>query len=622
MGLPSEGSTLTIGGASGYWGDAPGATAQLLAHEGLDFLVYDYLAEITLSILARARSADPDAGYATDFVTAAMAPNLATIAAKGVRVVSNAGGVNADACAQALRGLIRQAGLALKVAVIRGDDLAARVPEFAGRADSPPLHEMFSGEVFPPPERVASVNAYLGAFPIAAALDGGADIVITGRCVDSAVTLGACIHHFGWAADDLDRLAQGSLAGHILECGTQASGGNFTDWESVADSLWNAGYPIAEITRDGTFTVTKPDATGGRVLVGTVSEQMLYEIGDPRCYMLPDVVCDFSEVRLADDGRDRVRVSGARGAGRPEMLKACATWADGYRAGHVWTMVGRNAAHKARVFADGVLQRTAQELAVSGLPPLSETSVELPGSESQFSPSLRQSALREVDVKIAVKHPSAAGVALFLKEMTGQALAAPPGLCSFAGARARPSPVVRLFSFRVPASGIAVEVDIEGNCSLCLPPPAIPPRDLPPAPVPPRPPEQVEGAMVEVSLESLAWARSGDKGDKANIGVIAREIEFLPYIANALTEAAVAARFAHFLAPGQARPVERFYLPGIAALNFLLHGVLGGGGIASLRVDAQGKAYAQVLLATAVPVPASLVTAHRLTISDGEESCS
>lgn len=615
-------STLTIGGASGYWGDAPGATAQLLAHEGLDFLVYDYLAEITLSILARARSADPEAGYATDFVTAAMAPNLATIAAKNVRVVSNAGGVNPDACAQALRGLIRESGLSLKVAVIRGDDLAARVPEFAGGADSPPLHEMFSGESFPPPERVASVNAYLGAFPIAAALDGGADIVITGRCVDSAVTLGACIHYFGWAADDLDRLAQGSLAGHILECGTQASGGNFTDWASVADSLWNAGYPIARIAGDGGFTVTKPDGTGGRVSVGTIAEQMLYEIGDPCCYTLPDVVCDFSEVRLAADGRDRVRVSGARGAGRPEMLKACATWADGYRAGHVWTMVGRNAIHKARAFADGVLRRTARELAASGLPALSETSVELPGSESQFPPSLRQSALREVDVKIAVRHPSAAGVALFLKEMTGHALAAPPGLCSFAGARARPSPVVRLFSFLVPASCVAVEVDIEGDCAPSAPPPSVPPRDLPPTPDFPRPSRPVGDRMVAVPLESLALARSGDKGDKANIGVIAREPEFLPYIANALTEAAVAECFVHFLAPGQARPVERFYLPGIAALNFLLHDVLGGGGIASLRVDAQGKAYAQVLLATAVPVPASLVAAHGLTISDGEESCS
>lgn len=613
------GSVLTIGGASGYWGDAPGATAQLLAHPGLDFLVYDYLAEITLSILARARAASVEAGYATDFVTAAMAPNLATIAAKGVRVVSNAGGVNPQACAEALRGLIRERGLPLSVAVVRGDDLAARIPAFAGLDGSVPVREMFTGEPFPAADRVASVNAYLGAFPIAAALDRGADIVITGRCVDSAVTLGACIHHFGWSANDLDRLAQGSLAGHILECGTQATGGNFTDWEDVADSLPEAGYPVADITPDGQFTVTKPAGTGGVVVPGTVAEQMLYEIGDPHCYVLPDVICDFSEVQLADEGEDRVRVSGARGVGRPDTLKVCATWADGFRAGHVWTVVGRDAPGKAQAFASGVLRRTARALEKAGLPPLSETSIELPGSESQFPPLARQPALREVDLKIAVKHPSAAGVAVFLKEMTGHALAAPPGLCGFAGARAKPSPVVRLFAFTVPASDLRVDVCFEAETLALAPLPSPPECSRPRPQAPPAVPETRGEAMLSVPLEALAWARSGDKGDKANIGVIARQSQFLPYIAAALTEAAVADCFAHCLVPGQARPVERFYLPGTGALNFLLHRALGGGGVASLRVDAQGKAYAQVLLAVSIPVPASLAAAHGLPTTYSEE---
>ncbi|TCO77062.1 acyclic terpene utilization AtuA family protein [Chromatocurvus halotolerans] len=613
------GSVLTIGGASGYWGDAPGATAQLLAHESLDFLVYDYLAEITLSILARARAADPQAGYATDFVTSAMAPNLQHIAQKGVRVISNAGGVNPDACAQALRDLLREQGLALRVAVVKGDDLAMRTAEFAGHAGQAPVREMFTGEGFPPPERVSSVNAYLGASGIAAALDRGADIVITGRCVDSAVTLGACLHYFRWSLDDLDRLAQGSLAGHLLECGTQATGGNFTDWEAVAEGLWAAGYPLAEIAADGDFVVTRPADTGGRVTVGTVAEQMLYEIGDPRRYILPDVICDFSEVQFAEVGEDRVRVSGARGAGRPETLKVCATWADGFRAGHLWTLVGRNAEGKARAFARGVLKRTEQALVAAGLPPLSETSIELPGGESQFPPLSRQSARREVNVKIAVKHPTAEGVAVFLKEMTGHALAAPPGLCSFAGARARPSPVVRLFSFTVPAAGVPSVVAMDDGEHELVPSPAVSPPALPPAPQLPLPAAADESG-VRVSLEALAWARSGDKGDKANIGVIARKPEFLPYIAAALTEAAVAECFAHFLAPGQARPVERFYLPGTSSLNFLLHNVLGGGGIASLRLDAQGKAYAQVLLALAVPVPASLASRYGLTVTHREDA--
>lgn len=613
------GSVLTIGGASGYWGDAPGATAQLLAHESLDYLVYDYLAEITLSILARARDANPAAGYAIDFVTTAMAPNLAEIAARGVRVVSNAGGVNPDACAQALRDVLQAQGLELKVAVVKGDDLASRLAQFAGGGDVAPEREMFTGERFPPAARVASVNAYLGAMAIAAALDRGADIVITGRCVDSAVTLGACIHHFQWSVNDLDRLAQGSLAGHLLECGTQATGGNFTDWESVADGLWEAGYPLAEIGADGDFVLTKPRGTGGRVSIGTVAEQMLYEIGDPHAYVLPDVICDFTQVRLEQVGADRVRVSGARGVGRPDTLKVCATWADGFRAGHLWTMVGRNAAGKARVFADSVLRRTGRALEAAGLATLSETSIELSAEESQFPPRGQLSASREVNVKIAVRHASAAGVAVFLKEMTGHALAAPPGLCSFAGARAKPSPVLRLFSFTVPASSVPVVLAIDGENLVLVPMPALP-MAAPPAAVQCPLPAAAEEAMVAVSLEALAWARSGDKGDKVNIGVISRKPQFLPFIAAALTEAAVAERFTHFLAAAQARPVARFYLPGTAAVNFVLHAVLGGGGVASLRLDAQGKTYAQVLLAIAVPVPASFVAEHDLTVIDTEKN--
>ena len=612
------GSVLTVGGASGYWGDAPGATAQLLAHEGLDFLVYDYLAEITLSILARARAADPHAGYATDFVTSAMAPNLEDIAQKGVRVISNAGGVNPDACAQALRDLLRERGLSLRVAVVKGDDLMPRMTEFAGNAEMSPVREMFTGEAFPASARVASVNAYLGASGIAAALDRGADIVITGRCVDSAVTLGACIHHFRWSMDDLDRLAQGSLAGHLLECGTQATGGNFTDWEAVAGGLWNAGYPLAEIAADGDFVMTRPAGTGGRVTVATVAEQMLYEIGDPRRYVLPDVICDFSQVQVAEDGEDRVRVSGARGVGRPDNLKVCATWADGFRAGHLWTMVGRGAEEKAMAFARGVLKRTGLALSAAGLAPLSETSIELPGGDSQFPPRVRRASGREVNVKIAVKHPTAAGVAVFLKEMTGHALAAPPGLCSFAGARAKPSPVVRLFSFTLPAADVPIVVSIDGDDVVLSPTPALPVASLPPAAQVPLPAEADE-VMVTVPLEALAFARSGDKGDKANIGVIARKPQFLPYIAAALTEAAVAEWFGHFLAPGQARPVERFYLPGTASLNFLLNRVLGGGGVASLRLDAQGKAYAQVLLAAVIPLPASVASGHGLRVTESED---
>ena len=600
---------IVIGGASGFWGDAALATPQLLQAEQIDYIVYDYLAEITMSIMARARSADATKGYATDFISAAMAPHLETIAARGVKVVSNAGGVNPEACAEALRYVISAQALNLKVAVVTGDDLLDRRTEFVGSS------EMFSAIPFPDTESVASINAYLGAFPIADALNRGADIVITGRCVDSAVALAACIHAFDWRPEEFDKLAQGSLAGHILECGTQATGGNFTDWESVMHDLDHAGYPLAEVQADGSFDVFKPEGTGGLVSVGTVAEQMLYEIGDPQAYILPDVVCDFTGVHLEAVQEDRVRVTGARGHGAPDSYKVSATWADGYRAGHVWTMYGRDAEGKARQFARFVFARVGETLERLGLPPLTETSVEVIGSEEHFGAAKRVSDVREVDVKIAVKHPSAAGIGTFLKEMTGLALTAPPGLTGFAGARAKPTPVVRLFSFLLPKTAVAVTVSMDGN-AVTVEPAQLDPAAAPALVSPPEP--QLDEPSVAVPLEALAFARSGDKGNKANIGVIARRPEFLPYIASDLSAARVEAYFSHFLSPFGY--VERFYLPGTEALNFLLHDVLGGGGIASLRVDPQGKGYAQLLLAEEIVLPLSLAEKYQLMDRPGGTS--
>ncbi|MEE4278686.1 MAG: acyclic terpene utilization AtuA family protein [Halieaceae bacterium] len=603
--------SIRIGGASGYWGDASLATPQLITGGRLDFLVYDYLAEITMSILARARAADASKGYATDFVSAAMLPYLQAIAKQGIRVLSNAGGVNPEACAEALREAIAAQGLSLRVAVVSGDDLVQRAGEFTG------AREMFSGTPFPAPERIASMNAYLGAFPIAAALDAGADIVVTGRCVDSAVTLGACIHAFSWQPDDLDRLAQGSLAGHILECGTQATGGNFTDWEELGERLFDAGYPIAEVEADGRFRVSKPEGSGGVVSVATVGEQMLYEIGDPAAYALPDVICDFSTVKLEQEAPDVVCVSGARGRGVPATLKVCATWADGFRAGQLWTMYGRDADRKARHLAEGIFRRTDERLGALGLPPLSERSFEVLGSETHFGAAARDLSPREVDLKVAARHPSAQGIGVFLKEMVGLALTAPPGLTGFAGARPKPTPVVRLFSLLVERERVPVRVEIDGmtvdyrdaaGAAAALPGEG--PGVRAEAPLPDV--AQRGAEMVEVPLEALAVARSGDKGDKANIGIMARHADFLPWIAQHFTAEAVASFFAHFLASTGPGAVERFYLPGTHALNFLLHDVLGGGGIASLRADPQGKGYAQLLLCESLALPRALAEAHDL----------
>lgn len=576
---------VKIGGASGYWGDSAMATPQFLSQGGLDYIVYDYLAEITMSILARARAKDANGGYATDFITAALKPNLKEIARQGVKIISNAGGVNPEACAAAARAVIAAAGLDLKVAVITGDNLMDHKDQIANAAPT----EMFTGADFPDPDKIASVNVYFGAFPIARALAMGADIVITGRCVDSAVTLGALIHEFGWKEDDWDLLASGSLAGHIIECGPQATGGNFTDWEDAGD-VANIGYPVAEISADGAFSVTKPEKTGGVVSVGTVAEQMLYEIGDPQAYILPDVVCDFSDVTITQDGADKVRISPARGHPAPDTYKTCLTYQDGWRAGLMITFTGFDAGKKAHAFADVAFARAQKLFRQFNAGDFTETSVEVIGDKA-----------REVALKLAVKHPDVMGAGVFLKEVSGLGLATPPGMAIFSGIRPKPSPVVRLFSYPTAKAGISATVSLNGACVEFEDAPGEPFSSTAlRRPVAPPPPGD---ATISVPLIKLAFGRSGDKGDKANIGIIARKGEYLPYLWAALDEATVAKQFAQFI-DGGADPakVTRFLLPGTNAINFLIDTVLGGGGVASIRNDPQGKAYAQMLLMHPIPV--------------------
>jgi len=429
-----------------------------------------------------------------------------------------------------------------------------------------------------------------GACRVAGALGAGAGIGVTGRCAGSAVALGPCIDAFGWSADDLDRRAAGSLVGHVIECGPQATGGNFTDWEAAGDPA-AIGYPVAEVAADGTAEIFKPEGTGGAVVPASVGEQMLYEIGDPRAYLLPDVAADFSEVRLTPAGENRVRVEGAKGRAPSGRLKVSATFADGWRAGQVLGFEGRAAREKAQAFADAAFARS--RAALGQAPDFTETSVEILGDDGPSG---------HCTLKLAARHADAKPVGAFLRETIGLALATPPGLTLFgAGGRPKPSPVIRLFSFLIDAAEAPVRITLDGDEIAYAPPAAPPPEALPgthPAPEPP----QVAGPMATRTLEALAWARSGDKGDAANIGVVARDPAYLPWIWAALTPAAVAARF-EGLAEG---PIEKFPLPGIQGLNLLMHRALGGGGIASLRWDPQGKAYAQRLLGMPIPIPQDL----------------
>lgn len=586
--------TIRIGGASAFWGDSMVAAPQLLAQGEVDYLIFDYLAEITMSIMARMRAKDPTQGYATDFVSVTMKRLLPELARRKVKVIANAGGVNPAACAAAIRGMIAESGLSLKVGVVLGDDLLPQLDALKSQ-----LEPMQMG--VETPSKFMSANAYLGAAPIAAALKAGADIVVTGRCVDSALVLGPLLHEFAWDLKDFDKLACGSLAGHIIECGAQASGGLFTDWRDVPD--WdNIGYPIAEISADGSFVVTKPKNTGGLVSFGTVAEQLVYEIGDPACYLLPDVTCDFTAVKIADLGENRVRVSNAKGRPPSDRYKVSATYLDGFRAVAHMTIGGIDAREKAERSAEAILKRTRRIFAMMNLGDYRSTSIEILGAEAMYGPHAAAGAraAREVIMKLSVSHTDKTALEIFSREIAPAGTSFSPGTTGFFGGRPSPQPVVRLFSCFIPKTSLSIAVDTDGEAKpFAMPIISGEPRGAAAghaatATLP-------AGATKTVPLVRLAYARSGDKGDDSNIGVIARQPEYLPAIRAALTTDAVAGWFAH-LVEG---PVERFDWPGIHGLNFLLHHALGGGGIASLRNDPQGKAFAQMLLDFPVPVPVS-----------------
>jgi Acyclic terpene utilisation family protein AtuA len=449
-------SGLRIGCGCGFWGDSAAGPAQLVRCGGIDVLVLDYLSEITLSLLARARRKRPELGYTPDFVTAVMRPLGAEIAARKIKVVTNAGGVNPEGCRDALRAVLDQLGVKLSVAVVLGDDITA---ELGSLRDSG-VRDMESGCPLPP--QVASANAYLGAFPIAEALERGADVVITGRCADSALALGPLIHAFGWREGDLDRLAMGSLAGHIIECGTQATGGIFTDWRAVADGWDDMGYPIVECSPDGGFVVTKPHGTGGLVSAATVAEQITYEVHDPGRYILPDVVCDFTNVCLEDLGAHRVRVSGARGLPPTSDYKASLTYPDGYRCTATLMIVGREAAEKAQHVAAAILKRTRRMFSQSGYPDYRAVSVEVLGAESMYGAHAVSTSTREVILKIAVAHDEEEPLELFAREIFPSATSMAQGITGFASGRPAVQPIVRLASCLVPKSRVRIGIRAEG----------------------------------------------------------------------------------------------------------------------------------------------------------------
>ncbi|KAE8279519.1 hypothetical protein D5F01_LYC23108 [Larimichthys crocea] len=411
-----------------------------------------------MSLLTAAKAKMPNLGYAPDFVQVALAPFINDIQRKGIRVVSNAGGVNPLACADAIQEVIKKAGLDLKVAVVTGDDL---MPHRKSLSEV----RTVDGSRQQLPQALHSMNAYLGAQPIRRCLDLGADIVVTGRCVDSAVALGPLMHTFGWEKTDYDLLAAGSLAGHLIECGAQSTGGIFTDWHKVPD--WdNMGFPVVECSSDGSFVLSKPPKTGGLISFGTAAEQLVYEIGDPRRYLLPDVICDFSQVVIkevpgADGGA--VRVTGAKGFAPSHDYKVCATYMDGFRATAVCPVGGLRAADKARRTADSLIKRSKRIFKQLGLDDFSSVNIQVLGAEDTYGAGARRTDSREAVLWMAVHHKQKKALEVFSREIASAGTGMAPGLTGIVGGRPRVSPVLKPFFFLQPKSELKVDVHVAGN---------------------------------------------------------------------------------------------------------------------------------------------------------------
>lgn len=594
---------VRIGGAGGFLGDSSVAAPQLLKGGNLDYMILDYLAEATMSILGQIKRERPGEGFARDFTEWVWKDNLAEFKAQGVKVITNAGGLNPHACRARMEELAAAAGLSFKIAVVEGDDLMQGIDALAG------MTELYTGAPFPPKDKLFTANAYFGGRPIAAALAAGADMVITGRVVDSALALGPLMHEFGWSDEDLDQLSAGSLAGHVIECGAQATGGLFTDWREVPD--WaHIGYPIIECHADGSFIVTKPAGTGGLVSPAAVAEQILYEVGDPQGYALPDVVCDFTQVKVEQVGEHRVKVTGAKGYPASGSYKVCVTWADGWRFIGAMPIVGREAAAKAKRQAEAVLERVGDMLRERNFAPLRETRIEILGAETSYGANASASAqaAREVVSRVGAEHEDERALRVLTREWQSPTTSMSVGTTGWFGGAPSISPVSRVFSVLVPRQQVPAKVDIGGEViTVEAPPPANPfSPEMVTRPEPP-PEPQASGDLIEVPLIDLAWARSGDKGDAFNVGVIARKPAYLPWIRAGLSETAVKAWFAHEFEGAAAPQVIRYDLPGMDAINLHCIQALGGGQFASLRLDALAKGKAQQLLDMPIRVPASLI---------------
>lgn len=448
---------VRVANGQGFWGDSSLGPIRLVEGGPLDYLTLDYLAEVTMSILRKQQQRDPAKGYALDFVEM-LRHILPTCQKKGIKVIANAGGVNPRGCRDAIEKVVTELGLTgIRIGVVEGDDIFDRLPELVDAGETftnldtgAPLSDVR--------DRLASANVYIGAQPIAEALDQGADIVVTGRASDPSVAMAPLIHEFGWTMEDYDKLAAGTVLGHILECGAQCTGGNYVGWRQVKDYA-HIGYPVAEVSADGSFVITKHEGTGGLVSTETVGSQLLYEMGDPKNYLGPDCVADFTTIQMADDGPNRVRISGVKGRAPTPTYKVSMAYNDGYKIVGQLVVTGPDAVDKANVCADIVFER----MAMHGAPVDEEDRfVEMLGTNVCYKgivPPVEQPS--ELLLRVGAKGPDKAKLAILGRELAPMVTAGPPGLTGFAAGRPKPSAVVGYWPALIDKSLVKTTVAVE-----------------------------------------------------------------------------------------------------------------------------------------------------------------
>jgi len=606
------GGVLRVANCSGFYGDRLAAPRELIEGGPLDVLTGDYLAELTMLILWKSRQRDPGRGYATTFYRQ-MEDVLGECVQRGIKVVTNAGGLNPAGLADRLRTLAAELGIPATVAHVEGDDIVGALGALQGAGD--PLAHLDTGQALAEAGRqVVSANAYLGGFGIAEALAGGADVVVTGRVTDASLVVGPAVWHFGWRRDDWDRLAGAVAVGHVIECGTQATGGNYAFFGEVP-GLEHPGFPLAELEEDGSAVITKHPGTGGLVSVGTVTAQLLYEIAGPR-YANPDVVADFSTIRLEQAGPDRVRLSGVRGLPAPEKLKVSVNLLGGWRNTMTFVLTGLDIEEK----ADLVCRTMAQM--VGGPAGFADYDVRLIRSDRPDAPTNEQASAQ---LRITVKDPdpdkvgrrfSNAATELALASYPGFHLTSPPTEGTAYGvfwptlvARdAAPENVVHGDGRRVaiaapPSAATSEAAPPSAATSEAAPPSAVTseadPAGRPAAPSPPTP----TGPARRVPLGTVTGARSGDKGGNANVGLWVTSDEAFAWLRAAIG----VERFRQLVPEAAVLAVDRYEFPELRALNFVVHGLLGEGVASSTRPDPQAKSLGEYVRSRLVDVPVALL---------------